>query len=183
MANRLRGRLRAWPVGDRWVTLLAPPIGPVTFASLGIAGSGVGTYLWRGTLTSTGTGSQQVLFNLDDGTNDNRFFPRQNATGAAAVLNRVLAGAATASATLFNVTADVPFSIGVAVLGDGSARATGGGTVQSVTGGPTAGLTTLRIGRSAVAGTNITGSTAVMRVLPGVALSDADLQAAVTALV
>jgi hypothetical protein len=56
-----------------------------------------------------------------------------------------------------------------------------GAAVVAVTGGPTAGLTTIRIGANVTGGLALFGSMGLLRLLP-TALADGDLQAAVAAL-
>lgn len=158
-----------------------PSIGAsYVLSEIGVAATGKGTFLFRGTLSVTGTGSIQYLICVDDNSLTTQIYIRQNSTGAGTSLVRVNAGSA--SAAQGNVTAGVEFSAGMAIDGVGGAIVSVAGAAStSVTGAGTS-LTRLRLGQNASAGAAMAGSIALMRVYPGVAMADADLRAAVTAL-
>lgn len=162
----------------REVLLEAPAVGEtVGLSKLGADGSGKGTYLFTGTITNAGDGvAEQLLFQVDDGTNDNRFYLRNPSANETITLVRLLAGAA-ATGSPGSVTDATQFKVAMAILGDGSARASlNGGAVASVSGGPTTGLLTVRFGESANGSSTLTGSLVSLRVQPGLAVPDAELQ-------
>lgn len=163
-------------LGGGWRVITSPAIASsVTLASLGIGAAGLATYFWRGTLTDAGNGvTEQVFWQVDDGTNANRFYTRNPSPNTTTTLVRFLASVA-ATISPGSIADGVEFRIATAILGDGAARCSlNGAAAVGLTGGPTAGLTTLRFGRSAT-GSDMTGSIAEMRIRPGVALSDAAL--------
>jgi hypothetical protein len=165
------------------LVFFAPATGTTwTLASLGVGGGGVGTYLWRGSLETLGTGTIQNIMALDDGSVSNAYTFRHNGSGTNTNLSRTIAGASSGVAR-GALSAGVAFSVGFTVSATGDVRGSlGGAAVAGVTGGPTSGLTTLRIGENAAGGLTMTGSTVLLRVLPGLAMADADLQAEVAAL-
>lgn len=164
------------------LVLFAPAIGDsLTLASLGVPESGRGTYIFKGTLDATATGTPQTFFQIDSGATTNRYMCRAASGSVATQAVRTTAGAA-ATVSSGNVTAATLFAYGLSVDGAGGALATlNGGTVATVTGGPTSGLTTLRIGTGVSAADPFVGTIALVRVLAGVVLADADLRAEVSA--
>lgn len=165
------------------IDIVAPSIGDtVTLSSLGVAPDGKGTYLFKGTLTATGTGAVQSLLQLDIGVSSTRFLLSNAGGSTQTVLTRTLVSAAS-PVNVGTVTGGVEFSIGMAVDGLGGAIASLGGAASvSVTGGATSGFTTLRFGVGAAGALPMAGSIALVRVRPGLALAAADLEAAVSAL-
>ena len=149
---------------------------------LGIGGAGASTLLWSGVLAQAApAGVAQAILALDDGTANNRFALVNAAGGASLVAERALAGAV-ASAALGTHTPGAALRLGMAVDGAGRlAVSLNGGAAVVVTGGPAAGLTTLRLGNLATGAAAMFGETALLRVLPQ-ALSDANLAGAVAAL-
>lgn len=178
ISEKRRRALAAYAGGGGGFVLIAPAVNTsLTLAALGIAASGLGTYLLRGTLTATGTGTFQTFVQVDSGVAANRY-TTGNASGSAVTQLTRATGGAASTANSGSVAAGVAFSIGLAVLGTGDARFTlNGGTVAGVGGGPTSGLTTFRIGAGAAGSAPFVGTIAAVRVLPGIALSDAELQA------
>jgi hypothetical protein len=161
----------------------APAIGTTyTLTSIGIGAGGVGTYLFKGTLDAVSTGTAQVFFQIDSGAATNRFLVQAAAGSAIHQISRTTAsvaattnGGAIAAATLFRH--------GMTIDGAGNAAAShDGATAITVAGGPTSGLTTLRFGAGVAGGAPMVGSIALIRVLPGVALTAAELEDAVLAL-
>lgn len=152
-----------------------------TLAALGIGANGACTVLWGGVIPQNAPSSaQQVLFSIDDGTANNRFFFRNLAGGASIQVGRVLAGASS-PATAGTLVAGTPLSVGASIDGTGrAAMSVSGAAVAAVTGGPTSGLTTFRLGTDVSGANPVFGETARLSILP-YALSDAALQAAVAA--
>lgn len=99
-------------------------------------------------------GVDQVVLQLDDGTDANRVAIVNPAGGLTLVVRRTTASSTVSSSSLGSFVAGTPFRIGL--MADGAGRAVGrlnSGTMQAVTGAPTSGLTTLRLGNNA-AGTS-----------------------------
>jgi len=179
ISEKKRRALAAYAGGGGGFIYLTPANGTIlTLAEMGIAANGVCTILIRTLLPSVGTGSEQNLVQIDAGNNTNRYALRNPGANAQLQVIRTTASTLTSSSA-GGLTAGVSFAAGMSVAGSGVARASlnGAGAV-GVTGGPTAGLSTFRIGG---AGATPTGTASIVRVLPGIALSDADLQAAVAA--
>lgn len=136
-----------------------------TLASLGLSDSGAGTYF--GTFVATGQSTlNMTLIQLDNNGAANRYFVRQAANTLNVFLFRVTASAAT-SVLLGTVTAGVPFRVGMAV--DGAGRVVGsldGAAVGVLTGGPTSGLLSIRIGAAFGGSDQLFGDVGVLRSLP-----------------
>lgn len=153
-----------------------------SLATLGIGPDGKGTYLWKGTLAEIQTGSTQILLQVDAGASANRYMLSQAPSSNQTTVTRTVANVGSA-ANPGSVAAGASISIGMVIDGTGGAKASlAGAPVVSVTGGVTAGLTTLRIGTSTVSGLPMSGEVARVDVMAGVILSDTELQAAVLAL-
>lgn len=153
----------------------------VTLANIGVAESGAGTYLFVGTAAATATGTAQSIIQVDAGASTNRYLASLAAGSALTQLTRTTAGAGS-SVNGGAVTAGVEFAYGLAIDGAGNVEASlNGDATTSRTGGPTAGLTTLRIGAGGSGGALFGGTIARVRVLPGQVLAGAALQAAVAA--
>lgn len=165
--------------GGGWREWINPANGTaVTLASIGAPATGRCTVLWSGVCSAVATGTQQVFFSLDDNAST-LLYLRQLTGGAAVQVTRT----PTSGVGIGSATAGVAFKAGVSFPGDGSLRGSlNGGAVSAVTGGASSGLTHFRIGNSPSGLSPLTGSTYLVRVLSGVALPDADLQAAVNAL-
>lgn len=152
----------------------------VPLATIGISGSGLGVYLTRVLIPSGPEANQMWPAVVDDGTVNNNYAPIvvQNTnviaiTRATAGVQNSLSHAPFAFGTIFNY--------GMAV--DGAGRVAGcfnGAAPTARTGGPTSGLTTLRVGGSPTS-SQIFGEIERFRVIPR-AVSDAELQALVAAL-
>ncbi len=153
-----------------------------TLASLAVPASGACTVLWSGMIPQAApSGINQNIARIDDGTTSNTISLRNGAGSSNIDVLRVTGGSPV-GALAGTMTAGTPFRAGLAV--DGAGRVAGsfnGGAVAAVTGAPTSGLTTLRLGADSGTGGNLFGETAAFRVLPYV-LSDTDLQAAVAAM-
>jgi hypothetical protein len=150
-------------------------------SSLGLPASGAGTLLWSGMLPQAApAGRVQTILQIDDGTSNNGFALLNPGGGASIVARRMLAGA-TADVTLGSMTPGTAFRLGMAMNGAGRiAAGLNGGSVQAVTGGPTSGLTTLRIGNAAAGDRALFGEVAALGRYR-FALADAALPAAIMA--
>lgn len=200
-AQSYTGTSRTLDVGWCWTEaapfastpILPPPGSPgastrgadlvaASLAALGIGGNGACTVLWSGMVPQAApAGSDQMLFQLDDGTDGNRFRVRNLAGGATIVGGRVLAGTPADAAAAGSMTPGTPFRVGAAISGGRIAVSLDGAAVVAATGGPSSGLATLRLGSNAANGASLFGETLALRVLPR-ALDDAALAAAVAAL-
>jgi len=151
-----------------------------TLTQLGLPASGACTILWKGSLSSVSTGTEQVLFSVDDNSNVNRLYVRSPGSGATLTLVRTLASVSV-TANFGNVTADTVYRVGLSIPGDGTAIGSlDGAATISVSGGPTSGLSRLRLSASATGSpANDTIQTCVVR---AGAMSAADLRTAVSAL-
>lgn len=149
-------------------------------ASLGISAGGACTLLWSGMLPqAAGSAAAQTILTLDDGTNTNLYRLRNLAGGASLVAGRVTAGTAADGTALGTITPGTGFRVGLAIDAAGRIAASlNGGAALAATGGPVAGLTTLRVGQNATAAAAMCGETGLLRMLP-FALGDAALSAAV----
>lgn len=152
-----------------------------SLASLGIGANGACTVLWSGVIPQPAPGgaalASQFIACLDNGTDASRFVLGNLSGGPS-----VAVGANASFSAIGTMTPGTPFRAGCSI--DGAGRIAGsfnGNAVVAQTGGPTAGLTTLRIGNSASGNSALFGETALLRVVPG-AMSDAALQAQVAAL-
>jgi hypothetical protein len=170
------------PVGTPGASTRGADIVTATLASLGVPASGACTVLWSGVLPQLPpSGVVQVIANLDDGSATNRFRLRTNLGGSNIIVSQSTSGGEFGSSAAGVMTPGAPFRAGMVVRGDGTVGGSfNGGSVQSVSSGPTSGLTTLRLGRSFDGG-EMHGETLALRVLPYV-LSDTDLAAAVAAM-
>jgi hypothetical protein len=176
-------------------TPILPPVGTpaastrgtdsvtATRASLGIAANGACTLLWSGMIPQAApAGVAQTILQFDDGTANNRYLLRNVAGGSAIAVNRVTAGAAAGDISLGTMTPGTPFRAGITINAAGRiAGCLNGGAAVAITGGPTSGLTALRLGNDTAGTTAMFGETASLRVLP-FALTDASLPGAVMAL-
>ena len=153
-----------------------------TLASLGIGDNGACTVL--GTIMipqNAPATASQILFQIDDGSESNRYQVRNSAGGAFVLASRTIGGASS-DASGFAVTAGTVFRFGASIDGDGRiAASVSGAAALAVAGGATSGLATLRIGSNASGVANLHGEVGSLRVLP-YALSDAALAARVAAL-
>lgn len=147
-----------------------------TLSGFGVGGSSVCTVLWSGVIPQSAPAAvSQNLVEIHDGTISNRFFLLNPAGGNVIRLQRATGGAA-ANADPGTMTPGTLFRVGMTIRGDGTAAASfNGGAVASVSGGPTTGLTTLRLGDNAASTAPLFGEIGTLRVLPR-AVTDADLQ-------
>jgi hypothetical protein len=149
-------------------------------ASLGIGANGACTVLFTAIIPTASSAAQTIL-TLDDGTGNNRFRVFTVAGGFSLNVGRTLAGAG-ASNTIATAPANTPFAVGVVINGAGRiAGVLGGGSVVQQLGGPTNGLTTMRLGADASGIGNLFGEIGHLQILP-YAVSDTELQARMAAL-
>lgn len=108
--------------------------------------SGVGTILINATMSAPST-TTQTLVQVDDGTLDNRFLLRVDGGSTNLNLYRVAAAAGAGPFSLGPITAGAPFRAALTFAPTGEAWASlNGGAAVTVAGGPTYGLSALRIG-------------------------------------
>jgi hypothetical protein len=172
------------PIGTPGAATRGQDFVSAPLSALGISASGACTVLMRAVFANSVSAGQasQTLLTLDDGTIANAFRLRAAAGSDQIVAARFLAGAILGSAASGAYTPGAVFRTGATFDGTGAMRHfTAGGSVQGVTGGPTSGLTTMRLGIGGLGGGAMNGEILTMRLLPQ-PLSDTDLQAAVNAL-
>lgn len=169
-------------VGAPAVSTRERAIVTAVLASAGIAPSGACALIGRAMLPQNApAGFDQMLCQVDDGTDSNRFRIRNVAGGATLVAGRVLGGTPADAASAGSITAGTAFNFGVSIDGAGRiASCFNGGAIQAAAGGPLGGLTTLRLGNNASGTAPMFGQMGRFRTISR-ALSDADLQAAVAA--
>lgn len=140
-----------------------------TLTALGVPANGACTLMVNLMVPQAAPASAgQTIFQVDDGTIDNRFFARNNAGGSSVVLGRTLAGSTIESSEVGTLTPGAFFRLGVVLGGMGGARLSmNGSAVVSVTGGPTSGLTTMLIGEDRT-GQTLAGEIAAIDLLPPV---------------
>ena len=166
------------PVGAPASSTRGADLVSAALGSLGIAGPC--TILWSGVLAANAPASaDQTLFQLDDGSAQNRVRIRNLAGGATIIGGRVTAAIGSDTASLGSMSAGSMFRAGMTLDAAGRmAACLGGGNVQTITGAPTSGLTTMRMGNDAGGATPMSGEIQQLRVLP-FALTDAQLSSAV----
>jgi hypothetical protein len=155
-----------------------------SLASLGIGDNGACTILGTFVMPQLAGGSlSQELFDIDAGSIGNRFSLRLPAGGGSTiVLLPVAGGVSGGQQAVGGVAPGDLFRIGMAIDGLGRAAVSlNGAPAVAATGGPTSGLTTLRLGNNASNSAPMFGEAASLRVLP-YALSDVALSGAVAAL-
>jgi hypothetical protein len=200
-ATLVSGQAYNWTVTLGWPTLeqaafgsspALPPAGTpqsatrgadlVTAALSGLAIGGPFTVLWSGMLPQqAGSGADQLILQLDDGTDSNRVRIRNIAGGTTLAAGIVVGSTATDATALGALTPGSPFRLGLTRDGAGRVAALlGGGTLQAVNGAP-GGLTTLRLGNNAIGAAPLFGETTELSVL-ATAASDAALPGLVAAL-
>lgn len=179
------GTLRTSVPKTRFVKLInggaaVMPVAAVSLSALGVAANAKGTYLLTVVITALATGTAQVLLHIDSGTTANRYLLQAAAATTIYQLSRNIASVGS-TANGGALTAGVEMALGIAIDGVGGAIASlNGATTISVSGGPTSGLTTLRLG-SGPAGAPAAGIITNLWVMPGTVLNAAALQAAVAA--
>ncbi|MDO9502633.1 hypothetical protein [Falsiroseomonas sp.] len=152
-------------------------------ASMGIGGTGACTVLWSGMMPQlAGPSFSQEVFDIDGGSIGNRYSLRLPAGGSASVTLLNLTGGVSGGAqTVGSIAAGTPFRVGMSIDGTGRAAVSlNGAAAGAASGGPTSGMTTLRIGNNASGSAPMFGEVGTIIVMP-FALSDADLAARVAA--
>lgn len=148
-------------------------------SALGVGGGGACTILWKGMLPQNApSGVTQALFRLDDGSTNN-LFGIGNSSATSLVLERRTANSP-ATQTIGSMVAGTPFRLGLSVAAGRAAASLDGAPVVTVSGGPTSGLTTVRVGNSPSLAAPMFGEIEMLMIQP-ITLSDADLAARVAA--
>jgi hypothetical protein len=143
--------------------------------------SGVGTVLGSFVLPFNADASAtQTLFEIHDGTANNRIMIRNMTGGATFTATRVTGGSPSSTASLGSMTAGTLFRVGLTFDGTNIAANFNGGSNLTLTGQP-AGLTTLRVGNSSAGTAPMFGECGIFDVLP-YAIPGAGLPAAVSAI-
>jgi hypothetical protein len=170
------------PVGAPGASTRGADLITAPLSSRGIPASGACTVLMTAMIPQNApAGMSQMLMQIDSGGDGNRFGIR-NAAGGANVVGFRSTASVLADSTAAVMTAGTPFRCGLSIDGAGRAAFSfNGGAAVAVTGGPTSGLTTLRLGNAAAGVTALFGEVGTVQILPAV-LSDADLAARVAAL-
>jgi hypothetical protein len=138
------------PAASPAATTRGRDIASATLTGLGLAATGAGTILFAGVLPQAApAGSNQTLFQIDDGTDNNRIVVRNLAGGSDVEVAAVLAGTPT-TAALGTMVAGTRFRLAISPDGAGNVVFSwNGGAAGTVAGAPTSGLTTLRLGDNA----------------------------------
>jgi hypothetical protein len=143
--------------------------------------TGVGTILASFMIPQNApSGTDQMLFDISDGSLNNRIRLRNVAGGASIVAGQVIDNTPTDATSLGNMTAGTLFRVGLTFNGTTITGNLNGGTNQTVAGQPT-GLTTLRVGNNSSGLAAIFGECGYFDALPNV-ISAANLPAAVSAI-
>jgi hypothetical protein len=121
-----------------------------TLGSLGIGASGACTILGVATLPQNApSGADQMIVQIDGG-DTNRYRLRNVAGGASMMAGSVNGGSPTDAPGLGSMTPGSPFRFGLAMSGAGRiAAGINAGAIQAANGGPTNGLSALRVGNNA----------------------------------
>lgn len=129
--------------------------GPV--ASLGLPASGC--TLVCAALSPQGPGGANVLAMFDDGTTANRYFILRNTASNDIIITRTAAGVGASSAVLGTITPGVPYCVAASLnVAAGTMTASfNGGAPLTITGGPVAGISTLRLGNNLAGTANFNG--------------------------
>lgn len=165
------------PVGAPAASTRGTDLITAPLASLGLPASGACTIL--GTALIPVLPAFGTLVQVDDGTSNNRVVA--STAGANAGVTHTLAGVG-ASAIGGVIAGGTPFRWGVTCDGAGrSAFSLDGAAAVAVTGGPTGGLTTVRVGAHVAGAAPLFGEMGTLQMLP-FAVPDTDLAARVAAL-
>ncbi|PZW37000.1 hypothetical protein C8P66_14810 [Humitalea rosea] len=123
--------------------------------------AGAGTLLWSGTIPQAApAGVEQILAQLDAGSDSNRIRLRNAAGGLTLVADFIAGGVAAGTLTLGSMVAGVPFKVALAWSGTGLSGLLAGGTVQTASATAPAGLTTLRFGNNVAGASGLFGEVA-----------------------
>jgi hypothetical protein len=169
------------PVGTPGASTRGVDVAAAPLASLGIGDNGACTIIGTFMLPQMAPASaQQVLVQIDGGSETQRIFLRNGAGANSLVLGRVGGGSTTIA--VGSLSAGQIFRCGFSVDGAGRVAASlNGAAPVEVTGALTSGFTTLRLGDSAAAMASMFGEVGTVPFLPR-PVSDAELQARVAAL-
>ena len=145
------------------------------------AANGPCTILWSGFVHQAAPAAQdQVLFQIDNGTDAHRVWVRNPAGGTGVLAGRVASGAAGDAASLGSLTPGAALRVGLTLNAGRMAACLADGTVQAVTGAPSTGLSMLRVANAVAGQAPMFGEVTGVKVLP-YAVADAQLFAAVKA--
>jgi hypothetical protein len=112
-------------------------------------------------------GSDQIIWQIDDGTDANAVRLRNSAGGSAVTAEFVVGGTVTASVSLGNYTAGTATKAIVGVSASGLSAALSAGAVQSASGARPAGLATARGGGDVAGASCLFGELGRWRIQPG----------------
>lgn len=149
-------------------------------SALNLGAGGDCSLLWAGYPVNLGAIGTQVLFTIDDGSASNRYIAECLSTQQTIRAYGTVAGA---NGTIISATS-VPVDytrVGLSISAGRYAFCVNGGAVSAQSGGPTTGLTTLRIGSNSAGGLPYFGTVSHFRVITP-PLPDGALAAAVNAL-
>lgn len=142
------------PVGALGASTRGSDVLSVALSGLGVSSSGAGIYRGRFTLPQSAPSTTvQMILQVDDGTDNNRWLVRNEAGGPFLSLYRVVSGAFSIAGVMGTVTPGVPFDLSLIL--DGSGRGTALLDAQApvfFTGGVTSGLTRCLVGSSGLTG-------------------------------
>ena len=148
-------------------------------AGLGVPATGICTVFGAAVFNSRTDSENRSIVQIDDGTRNNRFLLRMSGGGSIQTL-RVLSTVSAFGGVAGSPVAGVEFRFAVAFDGAGKITASmNGAAVSTVSGGPVAGLTTMRVGNDTTAAFMF-GSLPNVAVYPGVSVPDAALRALAT---
>jgi hypothetical protein len=139
------------PVGTPGDSTRGADLITAALSDLGIAATGASVWIGEAMIPQAApAGVDQIIWQMDDGTDNNRIALVNPTGGLTLVLRRTTGGVTVSSASLGTVTAGTAFNLGLAVDGAGRAVARlNTGAMQAVTGCVTSGLTTARCGDNA----------------------------------
>ncbi len=168
--------------GSQVASTRGADLATATLTGLGLGPSGASTLFWSGVLPQAApAGQAQTILQLDDGTQTNGFM-LLNEAGGTSIVARAVSGGAASDIVLGSAAPGGVLRIGLALSGAGRLAATlNGGATQAVTGGPTGGLTTLRLGIDASGDRAMFGESLALQ-LHRIVFGDAALPAAALAL-
>jgi hypothetical protein len=123
-------------------------VATVALSAINSPATGAGTYVFTAMLPfSAASGVDQPIFQIDSGSDSNRIRLRNVAAGNTVTLGRVTGGTSVDAGFSFTMVPGTEFTAAISVSGSGTVSAAINGTnIYSVTGAPTSGLTTIRLG-------------------------------------
>lgn len=168
------------PVGTPGASTRGADLISASLASLGIGANGACTILGTAMLPQNAPSSaDQMLVQIDSGTDTNRYLIRNVSGGGTIVAGDVNASSATDATSAGSMTAGSLFRFGISINGSGGiSSCLNEGSVRAAIGGPTSGLTTLRVGNNAANTTPLNGEVGSIQIFP-FAVPDAQLQSMV----